>query len=229
MTTPRKLLLIEDDAEMRDLLVEQFRLREAFDIAAAATGADALRLAENGFFDLILLDIGLPDMDGRDLCRLLRRKSIFVPIILLTAMTSDADIILGLDAGANDYITKPFRMNVLVARIHAHLRQHKTSEDASFMIGPYIFRPAGRALVDPETRKQIALSEKECAIMRFLYRAGNAVVSCEALYSGVWDHSTPLTTHTLQTHIYRLRQKIEPDPANPQIIVSEGGGYRVPR
>jgi len=148
---------------------------------------------------------------------------------LLTGMESDADVILGLDSGANDCVTKPFKMGILMARIRAHLRQHEASEDASFVLGHYSFKPSTRVLEDRETGKEVLLSDKETAILKFLYRAGETMVECDTLYSEVWSHAVPLSTHTLQTHIYRLRQKIERDPANPEILISESGGYRVVR
>lgn len=223
------IFLVEDEEEMRDALSSQLTLHEDFDITEAEDGAHALEIVGQRHFDVILLDVGLPDMDGRDVCRLMRRKGIHAPIIMLTGMQSDADVILGLDSGANDYVVKPFRMGVLLARIRAHLRQHEASEDASFSLGPYTFKPSSRMLVNRETSKELSLSDKECSILKFLYRAGDTVVSCDTLYSEIWDHAAPLATHTLQTHIYRLRQKIEADPGNPKILISEGGGYRVVR
>ena len=227
MTT--KILLVEDDAEMRQALIAQLRLREDFLTVAVEGGGDALARIGEEHFDIVLLDVGLPDLDGREVCRLIRRKGIQVPVIMLTGMDSDADMILGLASGANDYIVKPFKIGVLLARIRAHLRQHEASEDAAFVIGPYTFRPNMRTLRHNETKEEITLSEKENAILKYLYRAGDVVVGCDTLYSEIWDHSAALTTHTLQTHIYRLRQKIEEDPANPKILVSELGGYRVVR
>jgi DNA-binding response OmpR family regulator len=223
------VLLVEDDEEMRLTLSSQLALHEDFEITHAPDGAHALETVVRRHYDIILLDVGLPDMDGRDVCRLMRRKGIHAPIILLTGMQSDADVILGLDSGANDYVVKPFRMGVLLARIRAHLRQHEASEDASFSLGPYTFKPSSRALIDKEKNKEVSLSDKQCAILKFLYRAGDTVVSCDTLYSEIWDHAAPLATHTLQTHIYRLRQKIERDPGNPRILLSGGGGYRVVR
>lgn len=223
------ILLVDDDDGMREALVAQLALHEDFETAEAYDGATALEMVSDQNFDMVLLDIGLPDMDGRDVCRLIRRKGIHIPVILLTGMESDADVILGLDSGANDYVVKPFKMGVLLARIRAHLRQHEASEDASFVLGPYTFRPSARLLVEKETQREVSLSDKECAILKFLYRAGETAVGCDTLYSEVWDHAAPLATHTLQTHIYRLRQKIERNPSNPEILVSEGGGYRVIR
>lgn len=228
--TPRiNVLLVEDDDEMRKTLVAQLALHEDFETTEASNGGAALETVSQRHFDIVLLDVGLPDMDGRDVCRLIRRKGIHVPVIMLTGMESDADVILGLDSGANDYVIKPFKMGVLLARIRAHLRQHEASEDAAFVLGPYTFKPSARLLIDKETAREVPLSDKECAILKFLYRAGETAVGCDTLYSEVWDHAAPLATHTLQTHIYRLRQKIERDPANPAILISEAGGYRVVR
>ena len=140
------VLLVEDDDEMRNALVSQVALQEDFETTEAKDGSEALDYVGERQFNIVLLDVGLPDMDGRDVCRLIRRKGIHIPVILLTGMESDADVILGLDSGANDYVTKPFKMGVLLARIRAHLRQHEASEDASFVLGYYTFRPAARSL-----------------------------------------------------------------------------------
>jgi len=165
-------------------------------------------------------------MDGREACRLLRKDGVSTPVIMLTAQDSDSDTVLGLDAGANDYVTKPFRFAVLLARIRAHLRSHEQSEDAVFAIGPYSFRPAGKILLD-ERGKKIRLTEKETNILKYLYRAGAKPVSREELLTEVWGYNAGVTTHTLETHVYRLRQKIEPDPAMARILITEMGGYRL--
>lgn len=225
----RNILIVEDDAEFRQTLAEQLRLHEEFDVEEVATGAAAIAGAEQNNYNAILLDIGLPDMDGRDVCRLLRRKGVHAPVIMLTGLDGDADTVLGLDSGANDYVTKPFRLGVLLARLRAHIRQHEMSEDASFSVGPYLFRPAVKVLQRHDGGKDIGLSEKENAMLKQLYRAGDTAVTCEALYADIWDHSASLMTHTLQTHIYRLRQKIEENPSEPQILLSEHGGYRLAR
>ena len=225
----RNLLIVEDDTDFRRTLAEQLRLHEEFDVEETGTGAAALAGAEKNNYNAILLDVGLPDMDGRDVCRLLRRKGVHAPVIMLIALDGDADTVLGLDSGANDYVTKPFRLGVLLARLRTHIRQHEMSEDASFSVGLYMFRPSIKALERNDGRKDISLSDKEHAILKQLYRAGDTAVTCEALYADIWDHSAALMTHTLQTHIYRLRQKIEENPSEPQILLSEHGGYRLAR
>ena len=227
MTSGKKLLLVEDDEALRESLADQLRLHEEFAMTVTGTGTEALELAKKEHFDLLILDVGLPDMDGRELCRLLRRSEVKSPIIMLTAADSEADTILGLDSGANDYIAKPFRLGVLLARIRAQLRQHERSEDAIFTLGPYNFRPAAKVLIDPDTSKKVRLTEKETAILKYLFRAGDNAIGREELLNEVWGYNSGVTTHTLETHVYRLRQKIERDPSNAVILVTEPGGYRL--
>ncbi|MGD1880379.1 MAG: response regulator transcription factor [Kiloniellaceae bacterium] len=223
----KKILLIDDDEALRHSLSEQLRLHEEFDTAEAATGAEGIEKAKAEYYDLILLDVGLPDMDGREVCRLMRRGAVKSPIIMLTAAESDADTILALDAGANDYVTKPFRLGVLLARMRAQLRQHEQSEDAVFTIGPYTFRPSAKLLTHGESKKKVRLTEKETSILKYLYRSGDAVVGRDKLLGEVWGYNAGVTTHTLETHVYRLRQKIEEDPSAAEILVTEPGGYRL--
>ncbi len=226
-TPGKKILLVDDDEALRQSLSEQLRLHEEFSTVEAGNGGDALEVVKQEYFDAILLDVGLPDMDGREVCRLMRRNGVKSPIIMLTAAESDADTILGLDAGANDYVTKPFKLGVLLARLRAQLRQHEQSEDAVFTIGPYTFRPSAKLLVHGESKKKIRLTEKETAILKYLYRTGNKVVGRDTLLGEVWGYNASVTTHTLETHVYRLRQKIERDPSNAAILVTEPGGYRL--
>ena len=226
MSALKKILLIDDDPDLREALADQLVLTEEFDVFEGDSGAAGVTRAKEQLYDLVILDVGLPDMDGREVCRLLRKGGVRCPIIMLTGHDSDSDTILGLDAGANDYITKPFKFPVLLARIRAQLRQHEQSEDAVFSIGPYTFRPAVKMLTDEESKK-IRLTEKETNILKFLYRAGGQVVARDVLLHEVWGYNAGVTTHTLETHIYRLRQKIEPDPSNARLLVTESGGYRL--
>ncbi len=227
MTTNKKILLVDDDDTLRGSLAEQLELLEEFSTSEAPTASEALAKAKDTYFDCILLDVGLPDMDGRDLCRLMRRSGVRSPIIMLTAVDTDADAILGLDSGANDYVTKPFRLGVLLARIRAQLRQFEQSEDAVFTIGPYSFRPSAKMLIDEAKNMKVRLTEKETAILKYLYRVGNKVVGRDTLLGEVWGYNAGVTTHTLETHVYRLRQKIEDDPSSAKLLVTEPGGYRL--
>jgi DNA-binding response OmpR family regulator len=185
-----------------------------------------VQAAKSGPIDLVIMDVGLPDIDGREAVRILRKNSFKAPIIMLTGHDTDSDTILGLEAGANDYVAKPFRFAVLLARIRAQLRQHEASEDAVFTIGPYSFQPSSKLLMSSKGNK-VRLTEKETAILRFLYRAGQKSISREILLQEVWGYNSGVTTHTLETHIYRLRQKIEKDAAMPEILVTEAGGYKL--
>jgi DNA-binding response OmpR family regulator len=227
MSGSKKLLLVDDDESLRDTLAEQLDLHEEFETFQAGTASEGLELIKSGHFDLILLDVGLPDMDGREACKIIRRNGSRAPIIMLTAQDSDSDQILGLESGANDYVSKPFRVGVLLARIRAQLRQHEQSEDAIFAIGPYSFQPSKKLLLNEIKEEKIRLTEKETSILKYLYRAGQKVVSRDILLNEVWGYNAGVTTHTLETHIYRLRQKIEEDPSSAAILVTETGGYRL--
>lgn len=223
----KKILLCDDDDALRQSLAEQLQLHEEFETKQVDNATAAIEIAKSEHFDAIVLDVGLPDMDGREACRIMRRNAVKAPVIMLTAQDSDSDTILGLDAGANDYVTKPFRLNVLLARLRAQLRQHEQSEDAVFGIGPYSFRPAQKLLLEEDANKKIRLTEKETSILKYLYRAGNKVISRDQLLGEVWGYNAGVTTHTLETHVYRLRQKIERDPSNAEILVTEPGGYKL--
>ena len=226
MGNSRKILIVDDDEILREMLQEQLSLHEEFEVRDVENGTEALKAIEEDHYDLVLLDVDMPDMDGREVCKIMRRRGYKGPVIMLTAKDSEADTILGLDSGANDYVTKPFRLPVLLARMRAHLRQFENSEDAVFRIGPYTFKPAQKMLLTEDGRR-IRLTEKETAILKFLYRAGGRTVTRETLLHEVWGYNAGVTTHTLETHIYRLRQKIEKEPSRAEILLTESGGYRL--
>jgi len=229
MPSQHPILVIDDDTALRSALVEQLEHDGEFlpTEADCLAAADAKLAAPDSRYDAILLDVGLPDGDGRDFCRALRKRGVKVPIIMLTGSAEESDIVRGLDSGANDYIAKPFRLNELLARLRAQLRSFENSEDAVFTIGPYVFRPAAKQLLEPIKNKRIRLTDKEAAILKFLYRAAGKPVARQVLLNEVWGYNAAVTTHTLETHVYRLRQKIEPDPTFAKILLTEGGGYRL--
>lgn len=226
MAQTKKILLIDDDVDLREALSELLIMTDDFDVFEGGDGAEASEKIKQQAYDMVVLDVGLPDIDGRELCRLIRKQGVKCPILMLTGHDTDSDTILGLNAGANDYITKPFKFPVLLARIRAQLRQHEQSEDAIFTLGPYTFKPAVKMLLTGDDKK-IRLTEKETNILKFLYRATEGVVPRDTLLHEVWGYNAGVTTHTLETHIYRLRQKIELDPSHASLLVTESGGYRL--
>jgi len=224
--TSKHILLVEDDDALREALVEQLSLYEEFEVAQEGTAAKGVASARKNRVDLMIMDVGLPDMDGREAVKLLRKTGFKSPIIMLTGHDTDSDAILGLEAGANDYVTKPFRFAVLLARMRAQLRTHEQSEDAVFTVGHYTFKPAQKMLIEQNGNK-VRLTEKETAIVKYLYRAEQKIIGRDELLEQVWGYNSGVTTHTLETHIYRLRQKIEKDPSNARLLVTEGGGYKL--
>jgi DNA-binding response OmpR family regulator len=226
MLQVRRILVVDDDDLLRLSLVEQLAVHKEFSTLEARNIAEALDAVRAQTVDLIIMDVGLPDGDGREAVRKLRQEGFQKPIILLTGHDSELDIVSGLDSGANDYVNKPFRFAVLLARIRAHLRQYELSEDATFQIGSYLFFPSAKLLTASGGEK-LRLTEKETAILQYLNRAKGTVISRDELLREVWGYNANVTTHTLETHIYRLRQKIETDPANAQLLITDAGGYRL--
>lgn len=225
-SSTRRILIVDDDVALRSSLREQLDLLGHYEIAEAGTLAEAAQALKDEIVDLMILDVNLPDGDGREGCRRMRSQGYKGPVIMLTARDTENDAVHGLESGANDYVTKPFRFNVLLARIRAQLRQHDISEEAVFRIGPYTFKPAAKVLIKSDSKK-VRLTEKESNILKFLYRSGQQVVGRDTLLNEVWGYNPAATTHTLETHIYRLRQKIEANPSQAKLLVTEPGGYKL--
>ncbi len=230
MSTERPILIVEDDADLREALAERLTAADAgFSAVGAGTleDAGANLFSKEKRFDAVILDVGLPDGSGFDFCAKLRGMGHTMPVIMLTGWDTEEDVVRGLEAGASDYIAKPFRSSELLARIRAQLRMFENSEDAVFDIGPYTFRPAVKQLTEPTKKARIRLTDKETAILKFLYRAGSRPVDRKVLLTEVWGYNAAVSTHTLETHVYRLRQKIEADPGTPTLLVTEDAGYRL--
>ncbi|HAT08416.1 MAG TPA: DNA-binding response regulator [Rhodobiaceae bacterium] len=224
MAVKQKILLAGDDEALAKLLDEQLALHEEFELSHVETAAAALSTGGKGY-DLILLDAGLPDQGGRETCEMIRENNIAAPVIILTGVANEADAILALDAGANDYVIKPFRFGTLLARMRAQLRSHEQAETAELKIGAYIFRPSLKTLEPRDGSAKIRLTEKETNILKFLYRAGGSAVARDTLLHEVWGYNAQVSTHTLETHIYRLRRKIEADPSEATLLLTLEGGY----
>jgi len=229
MPTERQILIIDDDSAMSAMLSELLSEDDEFNPVTAASLHEASVKLGSGSdrFDAVLLDLRLPDGDGCDYCASLRRQGHKMPVIMLTGSGDEKNIVRGLEAGANDYIVKPFRLHELMARIRSHLRGFETSDDAVFTIGQYLFRPSARSLVERAGNRRVRLTNKEVGLLRFLYNARDRVVSRQDLLYEVWGYNTSVTTHTLEAHVYRLRQKIEMDPTDPRLLVTYRHGYRL--
>ena len=229
MSAARPILIVEDDDALRQVLADQVASSGIFQSIEASTLSEASRHlgAADARFDSIILDINLPDGDGRDFCAQIRKQGHTMPIIMLTGAADEVDVVSGLNAGANDYIAKPFRTNELLARLHAQLRLFDTSEDAVFTIGPYTFRPSAKLLIGADKKQRLRLTAKEVDILKFLYRHARKIVSRQVLLDEVWGYNAGVTTHTLETHVYRLRQKIEADPSDCRLLMTAPGGYRL--
>lgn len=222
----RRILIVDGNSALRRSLAEQLELNGEFAVVECDSRGGAVSAMQQHRFDAVLLDVALSGIDGRELCREMRGAGIGVPIVMLGEAYADTDIVQALDAGASDYVAKPIRINVLLARLRAQLRQCEFNDDAVLTIGPYAFRPGAKLLSDRNGRKQVRLTEKETAILKFLYRAGRAI-GRDMLLGEVWGYRAGVTTHTLETHVYRLRRKIERDPAKAEILITEPGGYRL--
>ena len=229
MPSTRPILIVEDDNALRQVLADQFASSGLFHAIEAATLGEASQHlgTADARFDSIILDINLPDGDGRDFCAQIRKQGHTMPVIMLTGAGDEDAVVSGLNAGANDYIAKPFRANELLARLEAQLRRFDTSEDAVFTIGPYMFRPAAKLLIGADKKQRLRLTSKEVGVLKFLYRNANRVVSRQGLLDAVWGYNAGVMTHTLETHVYRLRQKIEADPANCRLLMTAPGGYQL--
>ena len=224
MAVKQKILLVEDDSALAEVLAEQLALHDEFELSHVESAAAAIDATNKGF-DLILLDDGLPDQDWRETCKIIRKNNVTTPIIMLSGAASEADAILGLDAGANDYVTKPFRFGILLARMRAQLRSYEQAETAELQIGDYLFRPGLKILEPQNGAAKIRLTEKETNILKFLHRAGGQAVARDTLLHEVWGYNAQVSTHTLETHIYRLRRKIEADPSEATLLLTLEGGY----
>ena len=218
-----KIITIEDDQHLLETLVDQLSQEENFEVFGAPNLAEGRDLITHHDPDLVLLDVMLPDGDGRDMCRWIRDQGFVMPILMLTGQDSEADTIDGLEAGANDYIAKPLRLGELLARIRTHLRQYQNQENARIKIGAFHFIQGRKILSHRETGETLNLTEKESAIIKYLLKKTGHVTPKAELLEEVWGYGDQISTHTLETHIYRLRQKINYVDDQPFIVTKENG------
>lgn len=224
----KKLLFARREAGPHRWLQDQFEMLNDFVVVATDSCDGAIRAATSEYFDAMLIDLHLPGIGGYELCRLLRQEGPTAPLLLLSDTRCETDAILGLEAGASDYLAKPFGFGVLLARLRVRLREREWSENAVFEIGPYWFRPASRLLIHRRSRARIQLTLKETQILKCLCRSGGRPVPRAKLLREVWNiERDNIRTHSAETHIYRLRLKIERHPQSPEILLTEEGAYRL--
>jgi DNA-binding response OmpR family regulator len=219
-----RLFVVDDDDLLRATLKDQLNAEGYSQVTTIAGVTELFQILPECEPDIMLLDVQMPDGNGVDVCRNLRRNGFTKPILMLTGKDAEEDIILGLEAGANDYISKPMRMGELLARIKSHLHQHRASDDVRFQLGPLSFIPATKMLQHEESGQKQLLTEKEAVILKFFIRAAPEIVSKDELLKDVWGFRSGVSTHTVETHIYRLRQKIA-RVTSEQIIRTTGKGY----
>ena len=220
-----RLLLVEDDEAIAAPLARAL-VRDGHAVEAVSTGEAALDRFRHGGLDLVILDVGLPGIDGIEVCRQIRRTAPDLPVVMLTARSEELDTVLGLDAGADDYVTKPFRLAELLARVRANLR--RAPEGDELVEGPVrIDIAARRVWVDGS---EVALSPKEFDLLALLMRSAGTVVTRERIMEEVWDEHWFGSTKTLDVHVSWLRRKLDDDPAEPRCITTvRGVGFRFER
>jgi DNA-binding response OmpR family regulator len=223
----RRILIIEEEAVVRKA-IRMACEKDGYEVFEAGSGAEGLRLIDDAKPDLLLLDLMLPDISGFDVCRQVRQSGSGVPIIMLSAKTDDVDVVVGLEIGADDYITKPFRARELLARIAAHLR--RGPQDVNGSDGRLEFKDLSINLNERRVLKGgevVDLTHTEFDLLAFLASNSGKVLSRERILNHVWGYEYPIETRVTDVHIRNLRSKIERDPGRPSFILAVPGiGYR---
>jgi len=221
-----KILLINNDKDLGEALAFQLPLSEKYQIIETSDETRTLTQINNNFCDLVIINSQSSALKECNLTKSLRLAGYKKPIIMLINRNSNLDIPDDQSHKADEYIVKPFRYPVLLKSIETQLHKFKKSENTQYNIGNYVFKPNSKILESNENRS-IRLTEKENNILKFLYKNLGNFISREILLHEVWGYNSTVTTHTLETHIYRLRQKIEDDPSNACFLITEPGGYKL--
>jgi DNA-binding response OmpR family regulator len=225
MSSSTKILLVNSDRDLSEALIYQLSLNDKYQIIELDEDS-VLNQINNNSCNIIIINSQPSKFNGHNLTKKLRVGGFKNPIIMLITQSDASNIDNKHTIVANEYITKPFKYSELLKSIELHLRQFKRTEDTQYNLGSYLFKPNSKIL-EANGNKSIRLTEKENDILKFLYQNLETVVSREILLHEVWGYNSKVTTHTLETHIYRLRQKIEIDPASACFLITETGGYRL--
>ena len=224
MSSSTKILLVNSDRDLSEALIYQLSLNDNYQIIES--GEDNVFTQINNSFNIVIINSQPSKLHGHNLTKKLRIGGFKNPIIMLITQSDASNVDNKLTIEANEYIIKPFKYPELLKSIELHLRQFQRTEDTQYNLGAYLFKPNSKIL-EADGNKSIRLTEKENDILKFLYQNLKTIVSRETLLHEVWGYNSKVTTHTLETHIYRLRQKIEIDPANACFLITETGGYRL--
>ena len=221
-----KILKIDNDKDLSEALTFQLSLNEKYQIIEAGDETIALTQISNNLFNLVVINSRSSDLNSQNLAIKLRSLNVKCPIIMLVSNKRYLETNKSIKTDLNKYILKPFKYSLLLKCIETQLFNYKKAKETEFSLGKYIFKPNSKTL-DMDENKSIRLTEKETDILKFLNKNLENVVSRETLLHEVWGYNSNVTTHTLETHIYRLRQKIEIDPANAYFLITENGGYKL--
>ena len=224
MSSSTKILLVNSDRDLSDALIYQLSLNDKYQIIESDVD-NVFTQINNNSFNIVIINSQPFKLNGHNLTKKLRTGGFKNPIIMLITQSDASNVDNQLTIEANEHIIKPFKYPALLKSIELQLQQFGKSEDTQHNIGSYVFKPNSKVL--ESKNKSIRLTEKENDILKFLYQNLETIVSREILLHEVWGYNSKVTTHTLETHIYRLRQKIEIDPANACFLITETGGYRL--
>ena len=227
MVKRKTILFVSEALLLKELLLDQLQKQGEYLLEESLSVTEAISLIVKEHFDCILIDSSLAYVSLSNLCKNIRQEGVRSPIILVAEELGEDVAIVALDAGANDYVLKPFKINVLVAKIRSNIRQFEQSEFAILRFGRFSFKPGDKILLNNSSKEEVRLTDKETAIIKLLYLSGGEVVTRATLLEEVWGYNTTLTTHTLETHIYRIRQKVGNASSGQDFIATEAEGYRM--
>ena len=227
MVKRKTILFVSEALMLKELLLDQLQKQGEYLLEESLSVTEAISLIVKEHFDCILIDSSLADVSLSNLCKNIRQEGVRSPIILVAEELGEDVAIVALDAGANDYVLKPFKINVLVAKIRSNNRQFEEREFAILRFGRFSFKPGDKILLNNSSKEEVRLTDKETAIIKLLYLSGGEVVTRATLLEEVWGYNTTLTTHTLETHIYRIRQKVGNASSGQDFIATESEGYRM--